>query len=305
MSILFAGSPANAALVLTELVQNGVEIGLVLTRADAKVGRKGILTQTPVADVADKYGIEVVKANRITAEVLKKIANFHLDFAVVVAFGVLLDADAIAAMPKGWYNLHFSLLPAYRGAAPIQHALLDSRQETGITVFKIDEGLDTGPIAKQLEVKIEPGETFGDLLNRLSALGASMLLELIASIRSGFVKLTDQVGVPTSAPKIVRSDSRIFFSSTAKSIHDRFRATTPQPGAWAIWNGDACKLLELRLSERVAQSAPGTVHSVDSEIYVDCQDFQLQIISVQPAGRTAMNANDWYRGQPSVKGFDL
>lgn len=304
MPILFAGSPDNAALVLSELIQKGVEIGAVLTRTDSPQGRKRVLTETPVAAIAAANGIPVIKSNVVDQAVLDEIKAQGIELAVVVAFGVLLKAAAIDALSQGWFNLHFSILPKYRGAAPVQRALMDGAAESGVTLFKIDEGLDTGPVVSTLPVMISPDETADDLLTRMSLLGASVIAESLPMLRSGIAKLTEQVGEPSFAAKLGRADGQLSFQESNLKTYSRYRAVTSEPGAWATIEGVAVKLIGMRFSNEDLGLSSGEISTKDSKVLVQCGSGMLELVQVQPAGKSAMAAGDWFRGLRSSRKFD-
>ena len=304
MPILFAGSPDNAALVLSELIQKGVEIGAVLTRSDSPQGRKRVLTETPVATVALANGIPVIKSNFVDQLVLDQIKSHGIELAVVVAYGVLLKASALVALSKGWFNLHFSILPKYRGAAPVQRALMGGVSETGITLFKIDEGLDTGPVVSTLPVVISPDETADNLLTRMSLLGATVIAESLPMLRSGLAKLTEQVGEPSVAAKLGRADGQLSFQEPNIKTYSRYRAVTSEPGAWATIDGAVVKLLIMRFSNQDLGLEPGEITTKDSKVLVQCASGMLELVQVQPSGKSAMSASDWFRGVRGKRKFD-
>lgn len=304
MSLLFAGSPDNAAMVLSELIDKGVEISVVLTRTDTPQGRKRVMTETPVASWATAKGIPVIKANAVDEAVIERIKDYGVELAVVVAFGVLLKANAISALPKGWFNLHFSLLPKYRGAAPVQRALMAGDRETGITVFRIDEGLDTGPIAASLPVLIEPDETADELLKRMSYLGATLLSETLPKIISGIVEFSPQSGEPSIASKLGRPDGLLSFQESNSQTYSRYRAVTSEPGAWSNIDAQTLKLLAMRFSRDELGLEPGSLALKDGKVLVQCGVGMLELLEVQPAGKSAMAAADWFRGLRGSRKFD-
>ena len=189
MKILFAGTPEVAASTLKTLATDSrfgnLEIVGVLTREDAPQGRKRILTPSPVALVATALGLRVIKANRLDEPTLAAIGETGAELGVVIAYGVLLKSDALSALPRGWFNLHFSVLPRWRGAAPVQHSLLAGDQITGVTIFRLDEGMDTGPLLAAVPTEVQPDENAGELLNRLTLIGISALDESLACIEAG------------------------------------------------------------------------------------------------------------------------
>ena len=304
MPILFAGSPDNAAVVLSELIDRGVEIGAVLTRTDSPQGRKRLMTETAVASLAIAKNIPVIKSNTVDGAVIDQIKSYGIELAVVVAYGVLLKENAINSLSKGWLNLHYSVLPAYRGAAPVQRALMAGEVETGITFFKIDEGLDTGPIVSSLPVQIEPNETADDLLMRMSHLGATVIAEALPMLRAGFAKLSDQVGEPSFAAKIVRSEGRLSFQESNILTYARYRAVTCEPGAWSTINSQQVKLLVIRFTNEELGLEPGTIVSSGGKILVQCGAGMLELVQVQPAGKSSMAAGDWFRGLRESRAFD-
>lgn len=304
MPILFAGSPDNAALVLSELLQKGVEVGVVLTRTDSPQGRKRVMTETPVAAVAAAHGIPIIKSNVVDQSVLDQVKGFGIGLAIVVAYGVLLKKAAIEALSIGWFNLHFSILPQFRGAAPVQRAIMAGEGESGITLFKIDEGLDTGPVVSSLPVMISPDETADDLLTRMSLLGATLIVESLPMLRSGLAKLTAQTGEPTIAAKLGRADGELSFQESNIKTYSRYRAVTSEPGAWSTIAGAAVKLLVLRYSNEELGLEPGELAIKDSKVLVQCASGMLELVQVQPAGKSAMAAGDWFRGLRSSRKFD-
>ncbi len=298
MRVIFAGTPLNAAATLIALKKSGIDIVGVLTRTDATLGRKKILTQSPVAEAAQALGIPVVKANQVDEHALSQIQSLNAELGVVVAYGAFLNETALESLPKGWINLHYSLLPGLRGAAPVQHALLKGLSTTGVTAFKLDKGMDSGPILLQAPTVIEPDENAGRLLNRLTDLGISVLLELLPSVAAGVAKHTvqDESGA-TFAPKIHRSQAQIDWNQSAVTIQQLVLAMNPEPMAWTTLGEESFRILEARAFRTATQQAsPGTVQLVDDRVLVACDDGAMQILRVQPAGKNEMSAIDWFRG---------
>ncbi len=296
MSILFAGTPKNAARTLEALLDHGVDISLVLTRPDSKVGRKALLTPSPVAELADSRGIEVLKVADVDADTLAVLKSRNLSFALVVAFGFILKSEVLTALPLGWYNLHYSLLPKWRGAAPVQRSLFAGDKETGVTLFKIDAGLDTGPILSSVSTSISPRENFGELLNRLTEIGITALLEQIPRIASGMANLQSQTNEGTClAPKISRAECKVDFLNPAESIENLVRATNPEPGAWATFKNNPLKIIDAYASASKSLK-PGEISEFEGKVLVGTGDFDLVLVRVHPAGKREMLAPDWYRG---------
>ncbi len=283
--------------MLDGLLASGHEIVAVLTREDAVTGRKKVLTPSPVAALAKNKGIPTIKANKLTAEVIEDIRSHKVDLAVVVAYGVILRQEALDAIPAGWFNLHFSLLPKWRGAAPVQAAISAGDSETGITLFRIDLGLDTGPVLGSTKTVIEPGENAGELLNRLSLLGLTLLNQELPRLYSGVFELIPQAGEVTLAPKIIRSDAKIHFVEKAKNVELLVRAMNPEPMAWCLLNGEPMRVLEAHAVELSSSPEPGHVALQDDRVFVGCgQGTTLELVLVQPASRTVMSAKAWFNG---------
>lgn len=294
MPIIFAGTPETAASVLRSLVTAGEEISLVITREDATFGRKRELRQSPVADAADELGIPVLKTNQPACNETE-IRESGAELAIVVAYGALLKQSTIDLLRTGWFNLHYSLLPRFRGASPVQSALLAGDRETGVTIFKIDSGMDTGEVLAQLPTLVEPDENSGRLLDRLTQLGTSLLLQELPRLRAGIFDLKPQVGDPTKADKITRDAARIQLSEGASIAYRKTLAFNPEPGAWLLFNGAPFRILSARLAKT---SLPSGALSPENEgVLLGFGDGQgLLLTEVQPAGKAMMNAKDWFRG---------
>ena len=298
MRILFAGTPSTAADVLEGLISSGHEIVAVLTREDSPVGRKKVLTPSAVAEVALAHGLPTIKANKVSSAVLAEISQYQIDLAIVVAYGVILRREALDAIPNGWLNLHFSKLPRWRGAAPVQHAIWSGDKETAVTLFKIEEGLDTGPVLGFAESLIESGETSGELLERLSSIGVTLLNQELPRLYAGSFNLSEQQGSVTLAPKIQRVDARINFTSTSKEVENLVRAMNPEPMAWCELDGDSLRVLRARSVQGLFALAPGEVLVQEDLVLVGCgSESALELIEVQPASKTPMTAKSWMNGQ--------
>lgn len=309
LKIIFAGTPQTAATVLRSLVESGFEIAAVVTRPDALSGRKQILAPSPVASQAALLGIPVIKTSQITKEQALEIESFKADLGVVVAFGSLLKRQVLSALPLGWINLHYSMLPELRGAAPVQHALVRGLKETGVTVFQIDEGMDTGDIYLAVPTEIHPNENAGRLLNRLTTLGISALKQVIPEIFAGLATKSQQFGSPSSAPKVIRVDAEIKWNRPAREIHAQVMGMNPEPVAWCLFHDQAFKILDTQLSISSIPPSPidfdykaGEISELDGRIFVGCANGEhLELITVHPAGKKEMSAMEWYRGKFSGK----
>lgn len=305
MKILFAGTPNIAVTVLGGLMNLGHEIVGVLTREDAPSGRKRELTASPVAEYAQRHGLKVIKSNRLSAPDHVEISRLGADLAIVVAYGAILKTEALELLKEGWFNLHFSLLPEYRGAAPVQHAILQGKTETGVTLFKIDEGLDTGDIVGQVETKIEPDEDAGILLQRLAHLGITLLSEKLPMIYSGMHELITQSGDATFAPKLTRDKAKIDFAQDSATVHNLVRAMNPEPVAWTTADGESVRVIEVRPVAGNSALKPGSIIRTDAQPAVVCNRGELlELVRVQPAGKKVMSGADWIRGQQKLEHFD-
>jgi methionyl-tRNA formyltransferase len=313
LKIVFAGTPANAAQTLRALAKSPFEVSAVLTRTDAPVGRKRILTPSAVAEVAAELGIPTIKANRVDDSVRAQIQATGADLGVIVAFGALLDQEALDALPKGWINLHYSLLPNWRGAAPVQRAIMAGDRETGVTLFQLDKGMDTGPIHLQIPTVIEPGETTADLLPRLTELGITGLAELLPRVAAELVAPTPQdpallSSLPT-ADKLSREDARIDWQRNAVEIENQIRGLNPEPMAWTTLETETFRIIEARAlgttdwqSLAGENSEVGTATFEKDRVLVACgQGSLLELKTVQPAGKKPMQSNDWARGLAAGK----
>lgn len=298
MRILFAGTPSTAASVLEGLIGSGHDVVAVLTREDAPTGRKKLLTPSPVAELGSSKGIPVIKANSLSSDVLAEISSHKVDFAIVVAYGVILKQEALDLLPKGWFNLHFSVLPKWRGAAPVQRAIQHGDSSTGVTLFKIDKGLDTGPVLGALETSIGPDENAGELLERLSMLGLTLLNEQLPKLYAGTESLTEQDGVISLAPKTSRAEAKLDFAQTDKVLENLVRAMNPEPMAWCLLEDQPMRVIAARAYGEIFEDTEvGVVFLANDRVLVSCSNSHaLELIEVQPSSRNAMSAKDWFNG---------
>jgi len=294
MRLVFAGTPEPAVPSLRALAASGHDIAGVITRPDAPLGRKRVMTASPVAAVAEELRIPVIKAARLDDAATDTIAALKPDLGVIVAYGGLVREPLLSTPAHGWINLHFSLLPAWRGAAPVQHALIAGDEITGASVFQLVPALDAGDVFA--EVQYEPsGQTAGDVLAALAELGAALLSEVVDGIAAGTVTAVPQVGTPTLAPKLTIDDGLLDFTASATRVLDRFRGTTPEPGAHTTFGGQRLKVLAAHLGPH-AQLASGALALVDREVLVGTAEGTIALQTVQPAGKGPMAAADWWRG---------
>ncbi|MGX7679575.1 methionyl-tRNA formyltransferase [Jatrophihabitans sp. DSM 45814] len=313
MRLLFAGTPAVALPSLQALIDHpGHEVVGVLTRPDAASGRSRLLRPSPVAERAAEFGIEVFTPTKPTDPAfVETVAALAIDVCPVVAYGALLREPTLSLPRYGWVNLHFSLLPAWRGAAPVQHAVLRGDEFTGATTFLIGPGLDDGPVFGVLTEKIQPRDTSGDLLDRLAIAGAGLLVATLDGIADGSLYPAPQPSEGVSlAPKLTPADGEIRFDQAASAIDRRIRACTPTPGAWTNFRGDRLKLAPIDLNlptgaENIAVLAPGVVEVGKQAVLVGTATVPLLLGDVQPPGKKPMSAADWARGVRLVSGDSL
>ena len=301
MRVLFAGTPAVAVPSLDALVKAGFEVAAVLTRPDAPVGRKRVLTPSPVAARAADLGIEVIHAARVDAEATARISGVNPDVAASVAYGGLVPPAARAIPRHGWINLHFSLLPAWRGAAPVQRAIMAGDDVTGAVTFQLEEGLDTGPVFGTLTESVGPEDTAGELLERLSHSGAVLLAQTLSAIEAGKAFPQPQAGEVSHAPKLTLEDGHLQWNHPALAIGRQARGVTPEPGAWTFLDGQRVKLEPVRLRPDVTGLAPGTLFLEGKSVLVGTGSHAVELTRIQPAGKKMMAAADWARGMASLE----
>jgi methionyl-tRNA formyltransferase len=303
MKILFAGTPAIAVEVLEGLLQAGHEVVGILTREQAMVGRKKTLTASPVSERGTELGIPVIEANKISTGVLDIIRGLDADLAVVVAYGVILKAEALDLMPLGWYNLHFSSLPKWRGAAPVQRSIEAGETETGVTLFRLDKGMDSGPIVAIAPALIHPNETADDLLLRLGNVATSLITAELPGIFAGTSELKPQDGQPTFATKPTRQDAHLNFSLKAKHLVNTVRAMNSEPMAWCNVDNDSLRIIEAveYMGTASEEVVIGEVTKHEQRVLVRCgENTWLELVRVQPSSKNEMSAKDWLNGKPGL-----
>lgn len=296
MRLIFAGTPDVAVPSLDALHAAGHEIAAVVTRPDAPLGRKRVLTPSPVAHAAARLGLPVIKAARLDADATERILSHDAELGVVVAYGGLVREPLLSAPEHGWINLHFSMLPRWRGAAPVQHALIAGDASTGATVFRLVPELDAGDVYAEREHGIGPDATAGQLLAELSEVGAELLREVVDRIAMGGAQAHPQHGTPTHAPKLTLEDGRLRFEEPARRVLDRYRGVTPEPGAHTTVSGERLKIHEARAADGADPLAPGELAPATGGVLVGTGDEPILLTRVQPAGKPAMAASDWFRG---------
>ncbi|KIZ17500.1 methionyl-tRNA formyltransferase [Streptomyces natalensis] len=299
MRLVFAGTPEVAVPALDALIASDRhEVVAVVTRPDAPAGRGRRLVASPVAERAEEAGIEVLKPARPRDEdFLARLREIAPDCCPVVAYGALLPKVALDIPAQGWVNLHFSLLPAWRGAAPVQHAVLAGDEVTGAATFQIEQGLDSGPVFGVLTEEIRPTDTSGDLLTRLAFAGAGLLTATMDGIEDGTLKAVPQPaeGI-TLAPKIEVEDAKVDWAAPALRIDRLVRACAPAPGAWTVFRGERLKLMSAALVADRADLAPGALDVTKKAVYAGTGSHAVELLWVQPQGKKPMKAADWARG---------
>jgi methionyl-tRNA formyltransferase len=280
------------------LIASDHEVVAVLTRPDARSGRGRKQSRSPVAERADAAGIPVLQPRSPREpEFLEELAALAVDCAPVVAYGALVPQAALDLPRHGWVNLHFSLLPAWRGAAPVQHAIMAGDPITGASTFRLEAGLDTGPVFGTVTEAIGPRDTAGDLLGRLAVSGATLLVATLDGIAAGTLVAEPQSAEGISlAPKVEPADAQVDWSLPAYLIDRRVRGVTPAPGAWTTWRGERLRLGAVQPLPEVDLVAPGEVEVGPEGVLVGTGRGAVRLGDVQPAGKRMFSAADWARG---------
>jgi len=308
LRLIFMGTPDFSVPTLRALHAAGHEIAAVYSQPPRPAGRRGLeLTPSPVHRAAEELGIEVRTPISLKGEAEQQaFAALGADAAIVVAYGLLLPKPILEGTRLGCFNGHASLLPRWRGAAPIQRAIMAGDAETGMMVMKMDVGLDTGPVALTVHVAIDPDMTGGELHDRLSEAGAALMVEAMEKLERGALSLTPQPaeGV-TYAKKIDKSEARIDWARPAREVHDTIRALSPVPGAWCevSVNSKAERLKVLRTTRSDGSGQPGEV--LDDDLAIACGNSAVRLVEVQRAGGKPMTARDFLRGVRLGKGDRL
>ncbi|WP_027862189.1 methionyl-tRNA formyltransferase [Marmoricola sp. URHB0036] len=297
MKVVFAGTPEVALPALDAVADSKHELVGVVTRPDAPAGRGRKLAASPVAVRAEELGVPVLKPDHPRDPDFQEALR-ALDPACcpVVAYGALLPQSALDIPEHGWVNLHFSVLPAWRGAAPVQHAIWAGDEVTGATTFRIVKELDAGPTFGLMTQTVRPGDTAGDLLARLAEGGAGLLVQTLDGIEDGTLEAREQPGEGVSlAPKITVEDALVDWTEPAVAVDRRIRACTPAPGAWSTSAGERIKLGPVRLVDR-ERLDPGVLGVTKNAVFVGTATGPVELGRVKPHGRKEMDAADWARG---------
>ena len=300
LRLIFMGTPDFAVPTLVELAARGHEIAAVYTRAPKPAGRGMALQPTPVEHEARRLGLPVLTPKTLRNDEAQAAFRSHgADAAVVVAYGLLLPKSVLEAPRLGCFNVHASLLPRWRGAAPINRAIMAGDDQTGVTIMKMDEGLDTGAMAMADRVAIGPDMIAGDLHDVLARLGADLMVRALVALERDTLTLTPQpdAGV-TYAAKIAKDETRIDWTKPWQEVHDHIRGLSPFPGAWFELDGVRVKVLRSIRGE--SAGPPGIL--LDNRLTVACGDGAVQLVQVQRAGRQPMSADEFLRGTPVKAG---
>lgn len=298
MKILFMGTPDIAAESLSALMEAGHEICGVFTRRDKPVGRKQIMTAPPVKKLAEQHGIPVYQPRTLrdgTSDDL--IRNLAPDIIVVVAYGCIIPPQLLHVARYGCINLHVSLLPKYRGSAPIQWAVLNGDLRTGVSIMQLDEGLDTGDILMVEPVAIDPEETSGQLFDRVSAVGAKTLVTALEKLEAGQLQPEPQQhDQATLAPPLTKDMARFTFDESATHIHNWVRGMNPWPVAWFEQDGKRIKVLECHIAKEASHAAPGTVVAL-KPLTISAGEDAVELLTVTPEGGKPMAGTAWAAGR--------
>ena len=304
LRLVFMGTPDFAVPTFLEIVGSGYEVAAVYTRAPQPAGRGMAERPSAVAREAAKFGLPVFTPKTLkTPDAVSAMLAHGADAAVVVAYGLILPKPILAAFPLGCFNLHASLLPRWRGAAPIHRAIMAGDRETGVMVMKMDEGLDTGAVAMAQRLPIAPDATTGDLHDELARLGAKLMVVALGALDRGSLTLTPQAETgATYANKIDKSETRIDWTRPWQDVHNHCRGLSPFPGAWCELDGVG-RIKVLRTTEGEGAGEPGAV--LDDKLTVACGEGAVRIVELQRAGGKPMNGDAFLRGTPIAPGSTL
>ena len=306
MKIVFMGTPDYAVKTLEALINAGHTVAAVFAQPDKPVGRKQILTPPPVKVCAEKYGIPVFQPRTLRdGEAEKIIRNISPDVIAVVAYGKILPTEILTLPRYGCVNGHASLLPKYRGAAPIQWCIVNGEKETGVTAMQMDEGMDTGDILETAVTEIGAEETAGELFERLSVIGAKLLVKTLADLEDGGITPVKQdESKATAAPIIKKEMAKIsFHDMTAEEVHNAVRGFYPWPVAFFISGGKRIKIIKSRVVNM--RGTAGAVLKSDNELIVACRENAISLETIQPEGSKPMSAKQYLCGRPIALGAEI
>ncbi len=295
MKLIFAGT-TEFGIPTLENLKSSFEIVLVITQPDRPFGRKQVLTPPPIKVWAQKNNIPVVQPEKI-AEVKEKIAEVQADVMLVAAYGQIIPKSVLETPKRGSINIHGSILPKYRGASPIQAAILNDEKETGITFIKMDEKMDNGPVIGIVKTEILPKENFVALHKRLSELAAKNASEILTKYISGRREPTPQDHSRATFTKLIsKDDARIEWTKPAKEIQQQVLALNPEPGTWSKLDDKTVKIIRAEVLQDNKIELPGKIYRIGNDLLVKCSDYSLKILEVLPEGKTAMPGSDFLNG---------
>ncbi len=310
MKVIFMGTPEFSVGTLEALIEAGHEVALVVTQPDKPKGRGGKMQYTPVKEAALKHGIPVFQPKRVREpECVEELKQYNADIIVVIAFGQILPKEILEMTPYGCVNVHASLLPKYRGAAPIQWAVIDGEEVSGVTTMQMDEGLDTGDMLLKTEIRLDETETGGSLHDKLAAAGAELCVRTLKGLEEKTVVPEAQGESPTAYARMLdKKLGNIDWSRDAGSIERLIRGLNPWPSAYTNWDGKVMKIWEARAEKRAAEAGgvPGTVISVEKDGFcVETGDGVLKVLALQIPGKKRMEADAFLRGYEIAPGTVL
>jgi len=298
MRVVFAGTPEVAVPTLNALRSSAHDVVGILTRHDAPVGRARTMTRSPVGAWGDERGIAVTTSNRPNGDTIDVISQWSPDIGVIVAYGALLDPHMLAVPQRGWINLHFSDLPKFRGAAPVQRALLAGETNIATCVFQLVESMDAGSVFDREIHRISPEDSSGLVLESLALTGAQQVVRVLDGIESGTLSAVAQSGSPTFAPKFSTQEARLDATADASAVFNVFRAVTPEPGAWLETTVGRLKVTAARpfiLTDHVPVDS-GVIEERSGIVLLGLSGGALELVRVTPAGKREMAAAEWLRG---------
>ena len=300
LRLVFAGSPDAAVPSLRALAESAHDVVTVITREDSPQGRRAVLTPTPVAVEADRLGVPVIRANRLAGKATETVQALAPDLGVIVAYGGLVREPLLSTPRLGWINLHFSLLPRWRGAAPVQRAIMAGDDITGASVFQLVPELDAGDVFGRVTEPIGRHQTAGSLLDSLAESGASLLVRVVDALADGTARAVPQDGDVTLAPKLGLADGEVDWTLPAEAVSAQVRGVTPEPGAYTTIDDARLKILDATIARDVPRLPAGQFDMVGRRVVVGTATEPIELVTVHPAGRRAMDAASWWRGRPSA-----
>jgi len=297
MKILFLGTPDSAVPILKKLITTNHEVVGVVTQPARKSGRGLDVKQSAVAEFANQNGLKIFSPEKIDKEYFEhNLKSLNADIAIVVAFGQILKKDVLSELKFGWVNIHYSLLPKYRGAAPVQRSILQGEREIGVSFFQIEEGLDSGPIIKSYRYDLTDSATTDSVLDDLNDLATQKVEEILTGIQNGSFETQKQTGEITTAPKLNEIDLRIDWSEESSVISRRVRAGTKRLSSWTVIEDTKVKILSMSSSSLEVKLTQGQIEVINKTVNVGCKNGSVIINKVIPEGKKEMDALSWING---------